>query len=139
MRVKEQEERILELEPRLKALEESKAVRESYIKSLEFAHKSARCRGERLLRERDDLEKRGEQASCDLSREKECVHRLSEALEEREAQIRALSSEVSQRESYAKRYREINNRMSVEMDRMSRELEALRPALRGVGQAIPYN
>ena len=119
----------LGLRPRLDSLENILAKRDSYIRSLEFAHRSARFEGEESRRQRDDLEKSGREVSENLLREKSITRRLAEALEERDSSIGELRAKVREREAYGKRYREINNGMSVEMDRMARELETLRGAL----------
>lgn len=118
----------LGLRPRIEDLEKNLAKRDSYIRSLEFAHKSARLEGEESRREREDLEKVWRETSENLAREKGITRRLAEALEERDNRIGTLGVEIREREAYARRYREINNGMSVEMDRMARELETLRGA-----------
>lgn len=117
------------LEGRLRALEGESAGKDARAREMESARGRAAAEKGLLARENAALGERLAGLSAELRRQREAALRLAEEARAKDERVAELGALLDKERAYSRQYRRINNRMSVEMDRMGREVEALRAAV----------
>ena len=117
------------LRERARELRGELAGRDAAVGDLESSRGRAAAERDRLAREGSALKERAERLAEELRLQREAALRIAEESRAKDARAEELAALLAKERAYSKQYRQINNRMSVEMDRMGREVEALRSAV----------
>ena len=118
-----------DLREQLETLLSSNKKKDSYIQTLEKREQTRSKKNEELILKINDLQKNNAHLKAELSYQKELVYTLVQGTEERDIKIEELSSLLAESQKYSKQYKRINNKMSLEMDKMGREVEILKMAV----------